>query len=151
MKTMGGDKNYRGPDYACSGCGLTGHRLWRQTHTLLTHIELLCATCAEVSERENIAKSAAISGMSEPHDACIGYLVPARPTDEGDTFWGHTSGDVQWWYELPMYQDPAREMARLRVERDFFCKMQNYYAGEYLKALRDRDKERAARLPRKDP
>lgn len=34
----------------------------------------------------------------------IGWLVPAVPTEEGDTFWGYTSvpdAGCEWWYRLP--------------------------------------------------
>ncbi len=35
----------------------------------------------------------------------IGWLVPAVPTKEGDTYWGYTSvpqAGVKWWERLPI-------------------------------------------------
>lgn len=134
--------NYRnqdaiGPDYKCSVCGLIGHRLWRQTHTFTDYINLLCAVCGEKSEVESIAKYA---HFHDPASPTIGDLVPARPTPEGDTFWGHTSGDVLWWYCLPQYVDDAREMVQLKIERDKFCGQANGYAEQWMKSL---DEKRA--------
>lgn len=37
------------------------------------------------------------------HDS-IGWLVPAIPTEDGDTFWGYTSvpqAGCAWWHRLP--------------------------------------------------
>lgn len=122
-----------GPDYKCSKCGLTGHRLWRQSHVMLDHIELMCAVCAEADQKEQIARYA---NFHQEWECTIGDLLPARPTPEGDTFWGHTSGDVDWWYTLPQYADPAREMTRLRIERDHFRRAYTYEAEAWLKEWR---------------
>lgn len=106
-----------GPDYVCSKCGAAGLRLWRQSNTFLDYVELFCATCAEGDQKDTIAKYA---DFHRDTDSTIGDLVPARPTPEGDTFWGQTSGDVEWWYALPQYADIRREVAQLRRERDHF-------------------------------
>ena len=119
-----------GPDYVCSKCNLTGHRLWRESHTMLCNIELLCAACAEEQEIENIARYA---HFHEDGSTTIGNLVPARATPEGDNFWGHTSGDVMWWIRLPQYQDPVREIECLRAERNRQAISAEEYAGYYLK------------------
>lgn len=108
-----------GPDYVCSKCGAFGLRLWRQTNTFADHLELLCAPCAEVDQ----AKQVASYDFVRSHDPGIGDLVPARPTEEGDTFWGQTSGgaeSVTWWYALPQYRDVYLELARVKIERDHF-------------------------------
>ena len=42
----------------------------------------------------------------------IGWLVPAVPTEEGDTFWGYTSvpePGCQWWYRLPAMPAPPTQ------------------------------------------
>lgn len=34
----------------------------------------------------------------------IGWMVPAIPTEEGDTFWGYSSvpeAGIRWWVTLP--------------------------------------------------
>lgn len=140
------DKNYRtgdnvGPDYICVKCGLADHRLWRESNVFLNQIELSCATCAEAGQQEAIARYAE---WHQPMDCGIGNLIPARPTPEGDTFWGHTSGDVEWWYRLPQYQDTERETKQLRLERDHFCRREQFALNDYLEAvaiIRARDAE----------
>jgi hypothetical protein len=40
----------------------------------------------------------------------IGWLVPAVPTVEGDTFWGYTSipqEGCEWWYRIPAIKEPG--------------------------------------------
>jgi hypothetical protein len=82
-----------GPDYVCSKCGAKGLRLWRDAGFFLWKIRLLCATCATRDQAKEIASYAKLGIGNE--DACtIGDLIPARPNPEGDTFWGHTSGDA---------------------------------------------------------
>lgn len=132
MNFRDGDKI--GPDYRCSKCGLAGHRLWRQSHTMLNHIELMCAACAETDQVEQIERYASFHQEWEPG---IGNLIPARPTPEGDTFWGHTSGDVAWWYNLPQYVDAAREMKLLRIERDHFQQRSEADATSWLEVFRE--------------
>jgi hypothetical protein len=39
----------------------------------------------------------------------IGWLVPAVPTEDGETYWGYTSvpaDGCSWWYALPVRKDP---------------------------------------------
>jgi len=104
-----------GPDYRCGKCSVYGVRLWRQAQTFLDHIELLCAVCATEDQKTQIVSYA---DFHKEHDVTIGDLVPARPVPEGHTFWGHTSGEVLWWYALPQYMDVSLEMVNLRLERD---------------------------------
>jgi hypothetical protein len=115
-----------GPDYKCKNCGINNVRLWRQTHTMLDYVELACSVCATEQQKEQIAQYASFHNK---HDCGIGDLVPARPTPEGDTFWGHTSGDVDWWYALPQYNNWELELAQVRMERDnylslYHCELQ---------------------------
>jgi len=114
------DKPDPGPDYRCSKCKSGGLRLWRQSNTMLNHVELMCAECAYKDQVEVIAERAKIrsSVLSDPNSTFIGDLIPARPTPEGDTFWGQTSGDVEWWYALKQYHDRDKEMTLLKRERD---------------------------------
>ncbi len=132
-------KNFRkdtelGPDYLCFKCGLTHHRLWRDSHIFLNQIELLCAVCAEKQEVDNIASYA---HFHQEWECGIGNLIPARPTPEGDTFWGHTSGDVVWWYKLPQYTDPIREAARVRVEYHHLLERHEWDLKDLLQAWED--------------
>jgi hypothetical protein len=129
-----------GVAYRCSGCNAHGPRLWRQSHTFLSHLRLLCAECAETDQQEAVARYAA---LRLPHECTIGDLVPARPTPEGDTFWGHTSGDTEWWYKLPQFRDPAREAALVRSERDHFLQRAERYAAEWLAAQKELDRIKA--------
>lgn len=139
---MAKDKVFRikdepGPDYKCSVCGLTGYRLWRDSGFTLQSIDLFCALCAE----KKSGKVSKDSPRERVLSGCIGNYVAARPTPEGDTFWGHTSGDTVWWYKLPQYpDDPARELKLVRLERDVFCQQQEYYAGKYLEESKARAK-----------
>jgi hypothetical protein len=109
-----------------------------------SHVELLCAVCGEADQVDEIARYAS---FTQPHDSGIGDLVGARPTPDGDGFWGHTSGDVNWWYRLPQYVDPMRELQRMRLERDYFQRMADYYAGEYASAKGFLEREPMAALP----
>lgn len=83
--------------YVCSKCGLIKVRLWRQYQTCADNIKLLCVKCACEDQNEDI------NNILQHRDT-IGWLVPAVPTEEGDTYWGYTSvpqNDVNWWYNLP--------------------------------------------------
>lgn len=136
---MANEKSFRlgdlpGMDYLCSKCKARGLRLWRQSHTFLNHIELMCAECAEADQTEQIARYASFHQVWEPG---IGDLIPARPTPEGDTFWGHTSGDVEWWYKLPQYKDEKRELQRVRIELDHFVGREQQALKDWLEARRD--------------
>lgn len=118
-----------GPDYVCSNCGLTGHRLWRQTNTTTDALDLLCAVCSETNQAAQIARYAE---FHQDMDCTIGDLVPARPTADGDNFWGHSSGDIEWWFRLPQYKDAERDAARCRIERDHHVGKSTEYARMYL-------------------
>lgn len=82
--------------YARDDCGARGVKLWRDYSTFLNHQELRCKACALKSQAKHIDEQ--LRGDQ------IGYLVPAVPTYERDTFWGYTSvppEDVAWWKALP--------------------------------------------------
>src|SRR5688572_17950138 len=92
-------------DYKCSKCGATGIKLWRQYQTFADYIDLLCAADAMKAEKKKgvvgeDGKRESEYGMTDQ----IGDLVPAVPTQEGDTYWGYTSvpqDGVDWWKRLP--------------------------------------------------
>lgn len=77
--------------YECGTCGVWGVKLWRDYQTFLNHQTLRCRRCAEEDQREHIENSRrtyARLGMKRPESDQIGYLIPAVPTYERDTFWG---------------------------------------------------------------
>lgn len=93
--------------YKCSACGAVGCKLWRQYNRIASAIELLCGGCALKDQ----GKNGPIDADGYVHDdevgaRCdqIGWLVPAVPTEDGETFWGYTSvpaAGVKWWRALP--------------------------------------------------
>lgn len=98
------------PGYCCTKCGKHGVKLWRQYQTLADYIELLCATCAVKDQGKDweIGEDGRHADSDFPEVRCdqIGWLVPAVPTEEGDTYWGYTSvplRGVRWWKRLPTH------------------------------------------------
>lgn len=81
--------------YACEKCGASNCKLWRQYNTFLDYVELTCAPCTEKDQGRVIDLSKG--------DQC-GWMIPAVPTNDNETFWGYTSvppDRVQWWKALP--------------------------------------------------
>lgn len=103
--------------YACTTCGKTGVKLWRDYGVLLEQITLACMDCACASEKVDAATVGAngsrpyivtnddgTTGVYGTTDQ-IGSFVPAVPTTQNDTFWNYTSVPVegcQWWDRLPL-------------------------------------------------
>ena len=92
--------------YVCDECGKTHVKLWREYQTFLNHQVLRCGDCA----LRNQNKEGPINQEGKRLDKLgmmtdqIGWLVPAVPTEENDTFWGYTSvppEGCKWWRELP--------------------------------------------------
>jgi hypothetical protein len=138
VKTYREDKP--GPGYKCGKCGLTGYRLWRLSHTFLDQQELYCAECGEQKEAEAIEKYA-----NHHHPELgevwftIGDLLPARPTPDGDTFWGHTSGDVVFWYLLPQYTNPVKQVERMKVEQPFFIRQMGSFGDDWCRTWKEKN------------
>ena len=96
--------------YRCHGCGAAYCKLWREYQTFADNTKLLCAECALKDQK----KSGPIDRDGKrpekhggPTDQ-IGWLVPAVPTADGETYWGYTSvprAGVTWWKSLPSYPD----------------------------------------------
>lgn len=108
--------NYR-ESYECAECHARGVKLWRDYQTVADACRLRCAGCASAAVRDR-----GTSGQRGPLDDDgvftfafgdqLGWLVPAVPTDDGETFWGYTSvpaAGVAWWHSLPTYVDDAIE------------------------------------------
>lgn len=99
--------------YVCSVCGARGCKLWRQYQTFAEHIELLCCDCAGKDQERDVSSmneegmrlTPEYSWSRDQRSDQIGWLVPAVPTEVGDTYWGYTSvpePGVQWWKRLPL-------------------------------------------------
>lgn len=112
--------------YSCSKCGVSSVKLWRQYQTLADQIELLCLECACKDQDKDPAEVWKRSDQ-------IGWLVPAVPTEDGDTFWGYTSvpqtGCV-WWHRL----EPASPRERdewMRGSTLYLVKAEKDSVGEW--------------------
>lgn len=131
-----GPVDYSGgaPDaYHCTLCGMSGVKLWREYSTFLNHQCLYCLECAcKDEERDDVRPSEdgrslvqlQRFGHKDVEFTCdqIGGLVPAVPTEEGDTFWGYTSAPppgCAWWWRLPYVKKNEisdEELLRLAME-----------------------------------
>jgi hypothetical protein len=93
--------------YHCSRCSTQGVKLWRQYQTLACYVQLLCAPCACADQKRpddvdalGYIEDSTVGGRCDQ----IGWLVPAVPTEDGETYWGYTSVPqmgVDWWRQLP--------------------------------------------------
>lgn len=114
------------PGYKCAGCGDHGVKLWREYNTMACYITLRCAACAVANQAGEIGPNTVIGddGKCEAKHGYrtdqIGYLMPAVPTEDGETFWGYTSvpqPGVDWWKRLPTrrkkYSDPREALVQL--------------------------------------
>jgi hypothetical protein len=92
---------------------------------------LLCCKCAEIDQ----AKQIELYTFIDKNACTIGNLLPARPTPEGDTLWGHCAGDIKWWYALPQYRDDKKEMTVAKRERDHFLACMIYAEIRWMEML----------------
>jgi hypothetical protein len=102
--------------YKCGSCGAHGCKLWRDYQSFLNDQVLRCVTCAgtnqdkDVSDVDELGRLGCSTISPQSRTDQIGWLVPAVPTEENDTFWGYTSvpmWGVVWWRLLPTY--PPKE------------------------------------------
>ena len=95
------------PAYHCHTCKAHGCKLWREYQTCADYTILQCAECAAKDHEKNISdmdKDGRYTGKYGIKGDQIGWMIPAIPTVEGDTFWGYTSvpqAGCNWWYRLP--------------------------------------------------
>jgi hypothetical protein len=116
--------------YECSACGAKSCKLWRQYQMFADSIQLKCARCtgADIStldddgkiESPHYTKGGEVRVMKTnglvdrighfgddvpmPRTDQLNSLMPAVPTEDGDTFWGYTSVPPDgcfWWRSLP--------------------------------------------------
>ncbi len=108
--------------YRCTVCDVHGVRLWRQYQTCASAIELMCCDCAALDQGK-LGKDDRSHSLDDDGDQ-IGWMIPAVPTEEGDTYWGYTSvpqAGCDWWYALPMRVEQVQE--RFRKLRDLLEKV----------------------------
>ncbi len=111
LKFTGRRKN-RKIVYECTQCGAKDCKLWRDYNAFLKHQELYCVTCAGKAQDKDVSSMDAEGYRESEYGKTdqIGWLVPAVPTKEYDTFWGYTSVPqdlVDWWRALPTF--PVKE------------------------------------------
>lgn len=95
------------PKYFCSNCSAYGIKLWRQYQTFACNVDLLCADCAIKKQKKNfvIDEDGTYANDKGIRSDQIGWLVPAVPTEDEETFWGYASvpqNGVEWWKNLPL-------------------------------------------------
>ena len=97
--------------YKCATCAAENCKLWRQYQTFVCNLHLLCGPCALSNQK----KSGSIDADGCINDCDqIGWLVPAVPTPDGETFWGYSSvppEGVAWWRNLPSYPNTNKGAA----------------------------------------
>lgn len=104
-------------DYKCVQCGATNCKLWREYNTFLEHQRLLCAPCTAADQKKSIIDIDADGNRTDDigfKTDQIGWMVPAVPTEECDTYWGYTSvpmPGVNWWKNLPTLPTPKVPVA----------------------------------------
>ena len=82
--------------YKCGDCGATNVKLWRYYQTFLNNQHLRCMECACKHQEKPYP-------VDFKKGDQIGWMVPAVPTEEGNTYWGYTSvpqDGVDWWKGL---------------------------------------------------
>jgi hypothetical protein len=110
------------PWYSCSECGARGLRLWRYYSAFLSDQKLFCADCGVKDQKETYTVDEE-GKHTDPEYGYrsdqIGWLVPAVPTEGGETFWGYTSVSemgCNWWRGLPVREDGKYGMRVRGVE-----------------------------------
>lgn len=110
-------KDYNSPEhYRCGECKATGVKLWREYNTFLDSQHLYCRACAVKDQGKGPKQLEEYDQMGCDQ---IGWLVPAIPTREGDTFWGYSSvpqGLCHWWYSLPTAADETLPVHRTTLK-----------------------------------
>lgn len=102
------------PAYHCHTCKRHGCKLWREYQTFADHTGLYCCDCAGEQQKKDVSTIDAQGKRTDRHGYHtdqIGWLVPAVPTAEGDTFWGYLavpSDGVAWWRALPTRVEAQR-------------------------------------------
>jgi hypothetical protein len=97
-------------NYVCQSCGAADCKLWRDYQSFRPR--LLCVICAGNDQFYDVS-SVDADGLINVEDefnpetyksTTIGWLVPAVPTPEWNTYWGYSSipeEGLTWWRYLP--------------------------------------------------
>jgi hypothetical protein len=91
-------------------------KLWREYNTFLNHQSFYCRACA-IKNQKKTPKD--LERLEASRCDQIGWLVPAVPTREGDTFWGYSSvpqGLCNWWHSLPTAADETLPVHRTTLK-----------------------------------
>lgn len=138
------DRNFKA-DYTCDICRKGDRKLWRDYQTFSDYLDLKCAICMTETSKKDYDDAGPFMFLSS-HGSTDQYggLVPAIPTDDGDTFWGYTSvpnEGIAWWYGLPTYPDhPDLEAKCNKILLQKFIKTANSYGQtviEYSRTISD--------------
>jgi hypothetical protein len=137
----------RAPEkYKCARCGARGCKLWREYQTCADYTDLFCCECGAEDQKRDISTIGedGLYGNNSRRTDSIGWLVPAIPTVEGDTYWGYTSvpsDGIAWWRRLPTR--PARSPAKESKSMKIFIVTHHKRRGERVNAVRANSKEEA--------
>lgn len=119
------EKNTPPRGYRCTVCDVHGCKLWRQYQTMACYIELVCCDCAAADQDKDIADIDESGKYSSDYGRGdqIGSMIPAVPTQDGETYWGYTSvppDGCDWWNKLPTCAAKTQEnFTRLRNAFDW--------------------------------
>ena len=95
--------------YECTKCGLTNCKLWREYQVFANKTKLFCAYCGVENQKLSKVFISEDGFLIRDEDVNfktdqIGWLVPAIPCEEGNSYWGYTSVPIEgviWWRNLP--------------------------------------------------
>lgn len=76
----------------CSECGVSGVKLWRETHAYSHAPTLLCVACASAVNGSDpgLVNDRGVRPIANGSTDQIGWFVPAVPDGNGN-WWGYTS------------------------------------------------------------
>lgn len=75
--------------YVCGDCGKSGVKLWRDYQSFLRHQALRCVDCAGAKANVDVSmmKADGQDSNNPEYTESIGWLIPAIPTQQNNTFW----------------------------------------------------------------
>jgi hypothetical protein len=93
--------------YKCTKCNKTNCKLWREYQTSFDKTGLYCAICACNNQNKPWRLDRDGRRQDDPWKTDqIGWLMPAVPTEDGESFWGYSSvppDACEWWRKLDTY------------------------------------------------
>ena len=107
-------------NYVCDVCNIQHVKLWRRYQCFLNYQKLFCVICALKDQNEK----GPVDDRGYRKDLnitnTIGWLVPAVPTEEEDTYWGYTSipkAGILWWENLPTNSELEAEQLLYKIKK----------------------------------